>query len=247
MSQAELARELISSLFVMKGEAPGSYSPMSLSWSGHVRADRAFVIEPDGAASPPPSAAASSPRVAIPEANDPTSRAFIELYRAHVGYVWTSARRLGVPATEADDVVQETFLRALRLTGASPEIGSERSWLFSILFRVVQHHRRSNQRRSARTADGFDLEILPGAMETAPDRCAENIEHVRILEEILDGLEPERRAVLVLAELEERPLNEIAVILGINASTATSRLRLAREQVEAAMSRRRARDGWRYK
>ena len=53
--------------------------------------------------------------------------------------------------------------------------------------------------------------------------------------------------MLVLAEFEERPVSEIAEILGINVSTATSRLRLAREQVEAAMARRRARDGWRYK
>ncbi len=220
---------------------------MSLSWSGHLRADRAFALEPDVVPTPPPSAAASSSSVAIREASDPTSRAFIELYRAHVGYVWTSARRLGVPAAEADDVVQETFLKALRLTGTYPEIGSERAWLFSILFRVVQHNRRSSQRRSARTEDGVDLEFLPGAMDAVPDRRAENLENVRILEEILDGLEPERRAVLVLAELEEKPLSEIAVILGINASTATSRLRLAREQVEAALSRRRARDGWRYK
>jgi RNA polymerase sigma-70 factor, ECF subfamily len=242
-----VATELFTSFFVMNGVASGSYSPMSLSWSGELRADRAFALEPDAVRSPPPSAASSSPSVAIPEASDPTSRAFIELYRAHVGYVWTSARRLGVPAGEADDVVQETFLRALRLTGAYPEIGSERSWLFSILFRVVQHHRRSSQRRSARTADGVDLEVLPGAVEASPDRCAETSESVRILEEILDGLEPERRAVLVLAELEEKPMSQIAVILGINASTATSRLRLARAQVEAALSRRRARDAWRCK
>ncbi len=220
---------------------------MSLSWSGDLRADRAFALESDVATSPRPSNASSSSRVAIRDANAPTSRAFIELYRAHVGYVWTSARRLGIPAAEADDVVQETFLRALRLTDTYPELGSERAWLFSILFRVVQHHRRSSQRRSARTVDGVDLEVLPGALEAAPDRHAENVESVRILEEILDGLEPERRAVLVLAELEEKPLHEIAAILGINASTATSRLRLAREQVEAAMTRRRARDGWRYK
>jgi RNA polymerase sigma-70 factor (ECF subfamily) len=68
-----------------------------------------------------------------------------------------------------------------------------------------------------------------------------------MLEEILDELDPDRRAVLVLAELDEKPVREIAVILGINANTATTRLRAAREQVEAALSRRRARDGWRCK
>ena len=68
-----------------------------------------------------------------------------------------------------------------------------------------------------------------------------------MLEEILDGLDAEKRAVLVLAELEEKSVAEIADILAINVNTASSRLRLAREHVEAAMTRHRARDGWRYK
>jgi RNA polymerase sigma-70 factor, ECF subfamily len=220
---------------------------MGLSWSGHVGADRRiFDVESDVVASGPP-AVSRTQNVTSGEASDPTSRAFIELYRTHVGYVWKSARRLGIPAIEAEDVVQETFMRALSLADSYPELGSERAWLFSILFRVVQHHRRGHQRRSARTEDGVDLEVLPGMTDTAPDKRAEIIESARILEEILDGLEPERRAVLVLAEFEERPLNEIAAILGINPHTATSRLRLAREQVDAALARRRARDGWRYK
>ncbi len=220
---------------------------MALSWSSHLRADRALPLDDATITSPAPCDAHSNTSVRATELGDPTSRAFIRLYRTHVEYVWTSARRLGIPVVEADDVVQETFLRALRLADGHTELGSERAWLFSILFRVVQHHRRSHQRRTARTEHGVDLEILPGGMESSPERHVENVESVRILEEILDGLEPERRAVLVLAELEEKPMSEIALILDINPRTAASRLRLAREQVEAAMGRRRARDGWRYK
>ncbi len=171
----------------------------------------------------------------------------MELYRSHVKYVWKAARRLGLTPSEADDAVQETFLTAHRRAASYDARGFERSWLFSILYNVVLHHRRSHQRRSARTEDGFDLDVLPSPSSVAPDQRAETSERARILEEILVGLEPERRAVLVLAEFEERPVSEIAEILGINESTATSRLRLAREQVEAAIARRRARDGWRYK
>lgn len=185
--------------------------------------------------------------MALREGQSPGSSTFIELYRTHVKYVWKAARRLGLTPAEADDAVQETFLRAHRRVGAYDARGFDRSWLFGILYNVVLHHRRSFRRRSAHTEHGVDLDVLPGPANAAPDRCAETSEGARILEEILDGLEPERRAVLVLAELEERPVSEIAEILGINVSTATSRLRLAREQVEAAMARRRARDGWRYK
>jgi RNA polymerase sigma-70 factor, ECF subfamily len=177
------------------------------------------------------------------------STSFLELYRAHFSYVWKSARRLGVRLAEVDDVVQETFLTVHRLLATYEHQGTERSWLFAVLFRVVQRHHRSNRRRTALTEDGgaVDVDALPGSSSSAPDKSAETKESMRTLEEILDTLEPERRAVLVLAELEEKPVAEIAEILSINVNTAASRLRLAREHVEAAIARHRARDGWRYR
>jgi RNA polymerase sigma-70 factor (ECF subfamily) len=172
---------------------------------------------------------------------------FAELYRTHFSYVWKTARRLGVSNAEADDVVQETFLTVHRLLDTYEPHGSLQSWLFSLLFRVVQRHRRSLRRRTARTADGTDLEALPASTARAPDTSAENVESVQIFEAILDKLDPDKRAVLVLAEIEEKPVMEIAEILGINVNTATSRLRVAREHVEASLARRRARDGWIFK
>ena len=220
---------------------------MALVWSGHVGTDQGLSVEPEEVLICPPPPASGIQSVALREGQSPGSSRLIELYRTHVKYVWKAARRLGLTPAEADDAVQETFLTAHRRAGSYDARGFDRSWLFGILYNVVLHHRRSHRRRTAHTEDGVDLDVLPGPSNAAPDKRAETSQGARILEEILDGLEPERRAVLVLAELEERPVSEIAEILGINASTATSRLRLAREQVEAAMARRRARDGWRYK
>ena len=219
---------------------------MALHWSGEIRTDQVPSMEPGELTFPPPPASGIQ-SVAFREGQASGSSSFSELFRTHVKYVWKAARRLGLTPAEADDAVQETFLTAHRRAGAYDARGFERSWLFGILYNVVLHHRRSHQRRTARTEDGFDLDVLPGLSSVAPDERAETSEGARILDEILVGLEPERRAVLVLAEFEERPVSEIAEILGINVSTATSRLRLAREQVEAAIARRRARDGWRYK
>jgi RNA polymerase sigma-70 factor (ECF subfamily) len=172
---------------------------------------------------------------------------FIELYRAHFAYVWKSARRLGVPAAEVDDVVQETFLTVHRLLDSYEQQGTERAWVFSVLFRVVQRHHRTTHRRTVLMDGAIDVDALAGSSTRAPDKSAETNESARMLEEILDSLDPEKRAVLVLAELEEKTVTEIASILAINVNTASSRLRLAREHVEAAMTRHRARDGWRYK
>lgn len=172
---------------------------------------------------------------------------FLELYRAHFGYVWTTARRLGVRLGEVDDVVQETFLTAYRLLERYEARGAERGWLFSILYRVVQRHRRSAGRWSSLFKGGSDVEEIAAPPSAGPERSAETSKTVALLERVLDALEPERRAVLVLADLEGRTVNEIADILSINANTATSRLRAARAHVEAAVARHRARDGWRYK
>jgi RNA polymerase sigma-70 factor (ECF subfamily) len=171
---------------------------------------------------------------------------FAELYRAQFPYVWKTARRLGVNAGEVDHVVQETFLTVHRLLDTYEPLGSVQSWLFSLLFRVVQRHRRSLRRRTALTDDGLNVDAFTGSSARAPDTNAENLQTVPILEEILDTLEPDWRAVLVLADLEEKPIGEIAEILGINVNTATRRLRAARDHVEARITHRSARDGWRF-
>lgn len=67
-------------------------------------------------------------------------------------------------------------------------------------------------------------------------------ENTQLLRRLLDTLDDEKREVLVLTELEELSAPEIAEALGINLNTAYSRLRLAREQFEAALRRERARE-----
>ncbi len=219
---------------------------MGLSWTAYADATPGPAIESGEKSSRHPSSAATEQQ-SSPDEENGRSKAFIELYQSNVEYVWRAARRLGLQPTEADDVVQETFISALRFGGSFTSRSAERAWLFALLYNVAQHHWRRRRRWAAKNEAGVDLDGLPAPTAGAPDKRAETTETVRIFEEILACLEPERRAVLILAELEERPVSEIAEILGINVNTATSRLRLARQQVETAIARRRARDGWRYK
>ncbi len=186
----------------------------------------------------------SGARVAVPRLRVD----FLEIYRQHAKYVWKSARRLGVSPAELDDVFQETFLTVHRLLDRFEPRGSMQGWLFSVLLRVVQHHRRAHTRRAGRVQHdaSVDVDTLPGSPARAPDKSVEIQESVRVLEAILDGLDPEKRAVLVLADIEERPIGEIAEILSLNTNTAASRLRLAREYVDAELARHRARDGRRH-
>jgi len=165
------------------------------------------------------------------------------LYREHFDYVFSSARRLGVRREEVDDIVQETFLRIHRLAGGE-EPENMRAWIFAVLLRVVQHYHRAQRRRSSEA--GERLEALE-APSNDPESRAQSNEDVRMLEAILDKLDPSKRAVLVLADLEEKTILEIAQILGLNANTAASRLRAARDELAEAIARYQARDQWRLR
>ena len=169
---------------------------------------------------------------------------FEALYDEHFDFVWRTARRLGVPEPEADDVVQDAFLvlhrRIADYDGKTPV----KRWLLGIVVRVVSDHRRRFRRKDApcvpHAADS-DGNVMLASPLPAPSAEAEQAEQVRLLEALLSELDKEKRDVLVLAELEEMTVPEIAELLGANVNTVYARLRAARQQFEAAHARHRAR------
>jgi len=178
---------------------------------------------------------------------DAPAPSFEELYHEHFDYVWRTARRLGVRPEETDDVVQEIFITVHRLLPRY-EAKNIRGWLYSVTARIALHHHRAMRRHSvARAASDGELDAVPDSLASGPESSAETGESVRLLESLLDQLDTEKRAVLVLAGIEQLPLAEIAAILEINVNTVASRLRAAREQIQEGLARHRARDQWRIK
>ena len=160
------------------------------------------------------------------------SLSFRELYVDHVAFVWRCLRRLGVRERDVEDAAQETFIVAHRklaaFDGASP-----RGWLFNICLRVAADHRkRAHVRREEPTNDLIDA---PSPADQAHDleRCRDR----ELLQSILDDLDEPRRAVIVLYELEELSMPEVASILDCPVQTAYSRLHAARKQMHDALKR----------
>ena len=169
---------------------------------------------------------------------------FPDVYREHFGFVWRSARGLGVTPASLDDVVQETFVLVHRRLAEFEGRSSLRTWVSGILLNVVRHHRRSMARKSPHELsreEPTDVASLQAGGRT-PHESAELAEGTRLLQRILDTLDEDKREVLVLAELEELPVPEIAEALGLKLNTAYSRLRLARQEFEQALARHRAED-----
>jgi RNA polymerase sigma-70 factor (ECF subfamily) len=161
---------------------------------------------------------------------------FADLYEEHFSFVWRNAQRLLSRAADAmiDDVTQEVFLVALRRHHEFEGRSSPRTWLFGILRNVVHRVRRSSSRRNIR--DSADLEGI-AAPASSPQAVAEKAQELRIVLELLDGLDDEKREVFILAQLEKMTPAEIAQATGTDVEKIYIRLRDARRLITAAAQR----------
>ena len=170
-------------------------------------------------------------------------QALAQVYEQHFDFVWRNARRLGVPTAYADDVAQDVFMIVQRRMRDFNGRGSVKAWIFGILVRVVRDHRRSFRRKGARhvpieqAAHVTSSAVEPGL---TPVEVAERAEHVRLLEQLLAELDEDKRTLLILSELEQWTLREIAELFGSNTNTIHSRLRAARKAFEQAYARSQA-------
>ena len=154
---------------------------------------------------------------------------FAELYRDHCAFVWRCTRRLGVSPPDVPDVCQDVFVLAHgkyhTFDGRFP-----RAWLFAICRRVAADHRKRANVRKAEVATFHE-----GQFEDPTDALARKQARAQ-LDRILDELDDDKRAVFVLFELEQLPMNEIAAAVGCPLQTAYSRLYAARRHVEARVA-----------
>lgn len=173
---------------------------------------------------------------------------FEQTYEEHFSFVWRSARALGVIEHALDDVTQEIFLVVLKRLGEFEGRSTVRTWLYGIVRNVVRAHRRTRKKHDGNEGQGHvDPESLHSPDERSPEATAEKTQAARLVIQLLDALDDDKREVFVLAELEQLGAKEIAELLDENINTVYSRLRLAREEFAAAAQRHRTRDMWRTK
>jgi len=158
------------------------------------------------------------------------------LFRAQGRRLYRLARRLSPDAAAAEDLVQETFLRATRharLARPGPERAE--AWLVRTLVNLARDRfRRERVRREA-----LPRVDLSAAAPADPERAAVARRSVAAA---LAGLPPRRRAVVVLHELEERETAEIAGLLGISRATVRWHLAAGRRQLAELIDENPARE-----
>ncbi len=148
---------------------------------------------------------------------------FRVLYETEFNFVWRAAQRLGAADSEVEDRVHDVFAIVVKRWHTFDQTRSLRLWLYGIAYRVMLDHRRKRGNHES-PVDEAPLQIAEGD----PERNVERTQGLSLARQIIDSMDFDRRTVLVMHDLEELPMPQIAEALEIPLNTAYSRLRLAR-------------------
>jgi len=166
--------------------------------------------------------------------------AFARLYDRHAPVVLSLCRRAAGGATEAEDALQETFVRAHRFLDRIRDPSGLRPWLYAIARRVCSEHIRAAQRRKRHEVQAMLNTTSPrmsghAAADTAPVETAQRAEALSRLSDALDQLDDRERLAIHLYYLESDPVQTAFAALGLSRSGFYKLLARARQRLGAIM------------
>ncbi len=168
-----------------------------------------------------------------------TAERIRRLLREHLGGIARYLGRLGIPASEVDDVAQEVFVVAASKLAGVPS-GSDRPFLYAIASRVANNARRADTRRRRAYERYLDAGTDPVPSQ---EELSDQLRARALFDTVLREMTPELRGVFLLCEVEGLAVPEIARRLALPTGTAASRLRRARESFFERIARARSRRG----
>ena len=167
--------------------------------------------------------------------DDQPSAGFEELAMAQFDSLFNFARWLVHNPSDAEDLVQETYLKALRNFASFQSGTNFRAWMFRILKNTfLSSCSTLEQRTTGAMVSEEDGPELAVDMET-PETILMNHSDSQRLQRAIDDLPLHYREALFLCEVEEMSYQEIAEILSIPIGTVMSRLARARKSVRGAI------------
>lgn len=159
------------------------------------------------------------------------SQRCVAAFRFELDYVQRTLRRLGTDRSEVDDLAQEVFLVLHRRWAEYDPTRPLRPYLFGIALRIALAH----QRKRCREVSFGTVEL--GDDGPGPEDALSTKQAHAMLQAALERIPLPRRTVLVMHELDDVPVTEVAAALSIPLFTVYSRLRKARQELEVATRR----------
>jgi RNA polymerase sigma factor (sigma-70 family) len=160
---------------------------------------------------------------------------FETVVAAHHPEIHRYLRRVAPRASDADDLSQETFLRAYRAWRSLPDGANVRAWLFAIATNLCRNHYRSESRRSRAYAA---VQNAPDPGGPAPDGEAVGQEARVLVERVVDGLPMKQRLAFIMRKVHDVEYDAIGQSLGCSAESARAHVFQALKKIRVALDGR---------
>ena len=176
---------------------------------------------------------------------DRDERAFRELIDDHRDRVFNITYRMLGNRAEAEDVAQEVFITVFKTIDSFREESKFSTWLYRVTVNHCKNRIKYLARRHDRDRDELDetSQQTNGAVtglpvrDPAPDKALQSAQMEKLLQEAIAGLDDDRRAVVILRDVEDLSIEEICEITGLADGTVKSRLHRARLVLRKKMQR----------
>jgi RNA polymerase sigma-70 factor (ECF subfamily) len=155
---------------------------------------------------------------------------FAELATPYMDALYSAALRMTRNPADAEDLVQETFLRAIQ----APAPDHPRAWLHRIALRLILDRARSARRHPAERGEG-ELARLEGP-DSDPAESAMDRDLARAAAQVVRTLPPRQRAALILRIQRHMDYDEVALALDCSVPTARQHFHLAVKAVRDALA-----------
>jgi len=169
-------------------------------------------------------------------------RAFEVLVTRHRKAIYNFILRFVRDAAQAEDVLQDTFLRVIKSADAYEKQAKFTTWLYTIARNLCVDAARRGKHRKAASLDapvgdeeGAALIDLVAGGDAGADKQAISRELGVRLKKAIESLPDEQREIFLLREVSDLQFNEIAQIVGCPENTVKSRMRYALEKLREAL------------
>lgn len=164
---------------------------------------------------------------------------FVSVYTSQADFVFAALQRLGVGEADLEDLLQKVFIDIHRRLHTYDPAKPLEGWIYGICKNEYSNYRRIAHRRHEVVSEDLPEMAVHGS-SCQPEEIVTRREALQTLDSILDMMDPDKRVVFVMFEVDELSCEEIAQTLGIPIGTVYSRLNAARKAFQKAVERHQA-------